>query len=69
MVAVNSAIQVDLTGQVCAESLGAHIYSGVGGQMDFMRGAALRGTWTTHHRVAGDGSGSPCVGGYARWGA
>jgi acyl-CoA hydrolase len=41
MVAVNSAIQVDLTGQVCAESLGAHIYSGVGGQMDFMRGAAL----------------------------
>ena len=41
MVAVNSAIQVDLTGQVCAESIGSHIYSGVGGQMDFMRGAAL----------------------------
>jgi acetyl-CoA hydrolase len=41
MVAVNSAIQVDLTGQVCAESIGAQIYSGVGGQMDFMRGAAL----------------------------
>ncbi|HEX3270999.1 MAG TPA: acetyl-CoA hydrolase/transferase C-terminal domain-containing protein, partial [Ktedonobacterales bacterium] len=41
MVAVNSAIQVDLTGQVCAESIGARIYSGVGGQMDFMRGAAL----------------------------
>jgi 4-hydroxybutyrate CoA-transferase len=41
MVAVNSAIQVDLTGQVCAESLGAQLYSGVGGQMDFMRGAAL----------------------------
>ncbi len=41
MVAVNSAIQVDLTGQVCAESIGTYLYSGVGGQMDFMRGAAL----------------------------
>ncbi|HZC06402.1 MAG TPA: acetyl-CoA hydrolase/transferase C-terminal domain-containing protein [Ktedonobacterales bacterium] len=41
MVAINSAIQVDLTGQVCAESLGVTLYSGVGGQMDFMRGAAL----------------------------
>jgi len=41
MVAVNSAIQIDLTGQVCAESLGPHMYSGVGGQMDFLRGAAL----------------------------
>ena len=43
MVAVNSAIQVDLTGQVCAESIGTRLYSGVGGQMDFMRGAALAG--------------------------
>ena len=41
MVAVNSAIQVDLTGQVCAESVGTRLYSGVGGQMDFSRGAAL----------------------------
>ena len=41
MISVNSAIQVDLTGQVCAESMGTHLYSGVGGQMDFMRGAAL----------------------------
>lgn len=41
MVAVNSAIQVDLTGQVCAESLGPTLFSGVGGQMDFLRGAAL----------------------------
>ena len=41
MVAINSAIQVDLTGQVCAESLGTALYSGVGGQMDFLRGAAL----------------------------
>ncbi len=41
MVAINSALQVDLTGQVCAESIGTRLYSGVGGQMDFMRGAAL----------------------------
>ena len=41
VVAVNSAIEVDLTGQVCADSIGTHQYSGVGGQMDFMRGAAL----------------------------
>jgi 4-hydroxybutyrate CoA-transferase len=40
-VSVNSALQVDLTGQVCAESIGTFQYSGVGGQMDFMRGAAL----------------------------
>jgi len=41
MIAINSAIEVDLTGQVCADSIGAHMYSGVGGQMDFIRGAAL----------------------------
>ena len=41
VVAVNSAIEVDLTGQVCADSIGTHQFSGVGGQMDFMRGAAL----------------------------
>jgi acyl-CoA hydrolase len=41
MVAINSALQVDLTGQVCAESIGTRLFSGVGGQMDFMRGAAL----------------------------
>jgi 4-hydroxybutyrate CoA-transferase len=40
-VSVNSAMQVDLTGQVCAESVGTLQYSGVGGQMDFMRGSAL----------------------------
>lgn len=40
MVAVNSAIQVDLTGQVCADSLGTKFYSGIGGQVDFIRGAA-----------------------------
>ena len=40
MVAINSAIQVDLTGQVCADSMGTIPYSGFGGQLDFMRGAA-----------------------------
>lgn len=39
MIAINSAIEVDLTGQVCADSIGDRIYSGIGGQMDFMRGA------------------------------
>jgi 4-hydroxybutyrate CoA-transferase len=41
VVAINSALQIDLTGQVCADSIGHRIYSGIGGQMDFMRGAAL----------------------------
>jgi len=41
VVAINSAIEVDLTGQVCADSIGIYQYSGIGGQMDFMRGAAL----------------------------
>jgi len=41
MVAINSAIEVDLTGQVCADSIGGRMYSGVGGQMDFIRGASL----------------------------
>jgi acyl-CoA hydrolase len=41
MVAINSAIEIDITGQVCSDSIGTYQYSGVGGQMDFMRGAAL----------------------------
>jgi acyl-CoA hydrolase len=41
VVAINSAIEIDITGQVCADSIGTYQYSGVGGQMDFMRGAAL----------------------------
>jgi acyl-CoA hydrolase len=40
VIAINSAIEVDLTGQVCADSIGEYQYSGIGGQMDFMRGAA-----------------------------
>jgi len=41
MVAINTALQVDITGQVCADSLGYKIYSGIGGQADFVRGAAM----------------------------
>jgi acyl-CoA hydrolase len=41
VVAINSALQIDLSGQVCADSIGHRIYSGIGGQMDFIRGAAL----------------------------
>lgn len=56
MVAINSALEVDLTGQVCADSIGPRLYSGVGGQVDFIYGAArakggvpivaLPSTWT-----------------------
>lgn len=41
VVAINSAIEIDITGQVCADSIGTYQYSGVGGQMDFIRGASL----------------------------
>ncbi len=41
VIAINSAIEVDITGQVCADSIGTKMYSGVGGQMDFIRGASL----------------------------
>lgn len=40
MVAINSAIEIDLTGQVCSDSIGSRLYSGIGGQVDFIRGAA-----------------------------
>jgi len=40
MVAINSAFQIDLTGQVCSDSLGQYFYSGIGGQVDFIRGSA-----------------------------
>ena len=40
MVAINSAIEIDLTGQVCSDSFGTKFYSGIGGQVDFIRGAA-----------------------------
>ena len=38
---INSALQIDITGQVCADSIGTRFYSGVGGQIDFLRGASL----------------------------
>ncbi|MEM1416632.1 MAG: acetyl-CoA hydrolase/transferase C-terminal domain-containing protein [Myxococcota bacterium] len=41
VVAINSALEIDLSGQVCADSIGSRIYSGIGGQMDFMHGAAM----------------------------
>lgn len=41
MIAINSALEVDLTGQVCADSIGPRFFSGIGGQIDFIRGAAL----------------------------
>lgn len=41
MISINSCLEIDLTGQVCADSIGSYHYSGVGGQMDFMRGASL----------------------------
>lgn len=41
VIAINSAIEVDITGQICADSIGVRQYSGVGGQMDFIRGASL----------------------------
>lgn len=41
VVAINSAIELDLTGQICSDSIGTYQYSGIGGQMDFMRGASL----------------------------
>ncbi len=57
MVAINSALQVDLTGQVCADSLGTKPYSGFGGQLDFhSRRGAVEGR-RAHHRVAFDGEG------------
>jgi 4-hydroxybutyrate CoA-transferase len=40
MIAINSALQIDITGQVCADSIGTSFYSGIGGQVDFIRGAA-----------------------------
>ena len=61
MVAINSALQVDLTGQVCADSMGTSIYSGVGGQADFMRGAARSTLAALSTTVANTGSRSSVV--------
>lgn len=60
VIAINSAVEVDITGQVCADSIGTRQFSGIGGQMDFMRGAALSEggkpiialTSRTHHGIS-----------------
>ena len=54
MIAINSAIEVDLSGQVCADSIGARPYSGVGGQLDFVRGASRARGGAGDHRAAVD---------------
>ncbi|KAK3606810.1 hypothetical protein CHS0354_018404 [Potamilus streckersoni] len=51
MTAVNSALEVDLTGQVCADSIGYSFYSGIGGQVDFIRGAAMSKRRQTDYRA------------------
>ena len=52
MTAKNSAIVIDLTGQVSADSIGTHLYSGVDGQMDFVRGGCAGRAGSGHHRHA-----------------
>ena len=52
MVAINSALQVDMTGQVCADSIGTYFYSGIGGQVDFIRGASRCKGGKPDHRHA-----------------
>jgi 4-hydroxybutyrate CoA-transferase len=51
MVAINSALQVDLTGQVCSDSIGTQFYSGIGGQVDFLRGASRSKGGGADHRA------------------
>jgi acyl-CoA hydrolase len=82
VVAINSALEIDLTGQVCADSLGHRIYSGIGGQMDFIHGAALsnggkpviaipstaaRGTVSRIVPKLKDGSGVVTTRGHVHW--
>lgn len=82
VVAINSALQIDLTGQVCADSIGTRIYSGIGGQMDFIRGAArspggkpvialpstaARGTVSRIAPVLDEGAGVVTTRGHVHW--
>ncbi len=70
MVAINSAIEIDLTGQVCADSIGTYQYSGVGGQMDFMRGASLsEGGMPIIALTSRTGKGVPRINSFLRQGA
>ena len=62
MTSINSAIQVDLSGQVCADSLGDKIYSGVGGQIDFVYGASrAKGGKAIYDRIQHLGSPLPAL--------
>ncbi len=82
VVAINSALQIDLTGQVCADSIGTRIYSGIGGQMDFIRGAArsaggkpiialpstaAKGTISRISTVLDEGAGVVTTRGHVHW--
>lgn len=82
VVAINSALQVDLSGQVCADSIGTRIYSGIGGQLDFIRGAArsaggcpvialpstaARGTISRISAVLDEGAGVVTTRGHVHW--
>ena len=73
MVAMNSAIEVDLTGQVCSDSIGPRFYSGVGGQVDFIYGASLESGRRPHyctsfHRKGKRAAGKQDCGNHqARW--
>ncbi len=60
MTAINSAIEIDLTGQVCADSVGHRMVSGVGGQMDFIRGAALAEEGRAIIALASTATGGTC---------
>ena len=61
VVAINAALEIDLSGQVVADSIGFRIYSGIGGQMDFIRGAALSSGRDADHRPAVDRGRRPAV--------
>ena len=52
MVAINSALEIDLSGQICADSIGHKVYSGIGGYVDFMHGGIEREQGQDHHRAA-----------------
>jgi 4-hydroxybutyrate CoA-transferase len=82
VIAINSALQIDLSGQVCADSLGYQIYSGIGGQMDFIHGAALSkggkpiialpstakgGTMSRISMALAEGSGVDTTRGHVHW--
>jgi acyl-CoA hydrolase len=52
LISISSALEVDLTGQVCTDSMGYLFYSGIGDQVDFLRGSAMSKGWLFHYRDA-----------------